>query len=143
MTLAEVTSTAVHTCGQPALTRPSLMPRSYSHRWLVMIEPGFLHTQNTHFHTLSRKIFGGLLAQRAARVPIAYLTGHKEFFGLDFVVNKKSSLPRPETELLVQTALDYIATYPSTRSLLDIGTGSGAIACAIARHAPGLSHPRG
>ncbi|MEK7619444.1 MAG: peptide chain release factor N(5)-glutamine methyltransferase [Patescibacteria group bacterium] len=140
MTLAEVTSTAVHTLrtagvDSPELDAEILLAQVVGHdrTWILA------HREYTLSHT-EQKNFGGLLAQRAARVPIAYLTGHKEFFGLDFVVNKKVLTPRPETELLVQTALDYIATYPSTRSLLDIGTGSGAIACAIARHAPGLSH---
>jgi release factor glutamine methyltransferase len=61
--------------------------------------------------------------------PIAYLLGEKEFFGLDFNVNPAVLVPRPETELLVELALERITTGDK---LLDAGTGSGAIAIAIA-----------
>ncbi len=71
-----------------------------------------------------------LLKKRKAGVPIAYLVGHKEFFGLDFLVNKHTLIPRPETELLVELALEEVK---SQVSLVDIGTGSGCIPIAIAK----------
>jgi release factor glutamine methyltransferase len=79
--------------------------------------------------------FNRLLARRARHEPIAYLTGHKEFFGLQFAVNKHTLIPRPETELLVEEALN---TLHATRYTLviDIGTGSGTIAVTIAKNAP-------
>lgn len=69
-----------------------------------------------------------LVNKRKKRVPIAYLTGHKAFYGLDFFVSKHTLVPRPETELLVEEALKKI-TRPIT--LVDIGTGSGCIPIAI------------
>ena len=102
--------------------------------------------------------FNSLIARRGRHEPIAYLTGHKEFFGLQFAVNKHTLIPRPETELIVETALMLI-THPTLPYLkggetfipplrvrggkeglrpvvVDIGTGSGAIAIAIAKNAP-------
>ncbi|KND60199.1 Protein-N(5)-glutamine methyltransferase PrmC [Candidatus Burkholderia verschuerenii] len=75
--------------------------------------------------------FAALAARRAAGVPIAQLTGRREFFGLDFDVTPDVLIPRPETELLVEIALDLIADTPNAR-VLDLGTGTGAIAVSIA-----------
>ncbi|KMY85459.1 Protein-N(5)-glutamine methyltransferase PrmC [Candidatus Paraburkholderia calva] len=74
-------------------------------------------------------------ARRTAGEPIAQLTGRREFFGLDFKVTPDVLIPRPETELLVETALGLIADTPSGR-VLDLGTGTGAIAISIAHARP-------
>ena len=74
-----------------------------------------------------------LFARRLGGEPIAYLTGQREFYGLDFEVNASVLIPRPETELLVELAL---ARLPHEGSVLDLGTGSGAIAIAIAHARP-------
>jgi release factor glutamine methyltransferase len=67
--------------------------------------------------------------------PIAYIVRRREFFGIDFEVNEYVLIPRPETELLVQTALDLLPNDRPVR-VLDLGTGSGCIAIAIATSAP-------
>ena len=75
-----------------------------------------------------------LFKKRMCGVPLAYLTGHKEFFGLDFVVNKHVLVPRPETEILVTTALEHLSTEPLKNTMLiDVGTGSGCIPISIAK----------
>jgi release factor glutamine methyltransferase len=74
-------------------------------------------------------------AERAAGRPLAYITGRKEFYGLMFTVSDAVLVPRPETELLVERALDAIAGRPDAR-VLDLGTGSGCVAVAIAVQAP-------
>ena len=70
--------------------------------------------------------------------PLPYLLGHWEFFGLDFVVNADTLIPRPETEMLVETALAWLQAHPSRRHAADIGTGSGCIAVALAAHVTNL-----
>lgn len=70
--------------------------------------------------------FRQAVKQRAMRLPVAYITGHKEFMGLDFIVNPQVLIPRPDTEILVQAALDRLGSV-ARPEILDIGTGSGAI----------------
>lgn len=81
------------------------------------------------------KKFDAMVARREQREPIAYIVGHKEFYSLDFEVNPSVLIPRPETELVVSAALECIGGRDNAR-VLDIGTGSGAIAIAIAVNAP-------
>lgn len=71
--------------------------------------------------------------------PLPYLLGHWEFYALDFTITPAVLIPRPETELLVDTALAWLKTYPGPRRGVDVGTGSGCIAVSLARHAPELS----
>ena len=79
--------------------------------------------------------FEALIARRAAREPVAYLTGHREFWGLDFVISPAVLIPRPETELIVERALALLsAERPAT--MVDVGTGSGCIAVALAHERP-------
>ena len=80
----------------------------------------------------------GLARRRAKREPFAYIAGHREFFGLDFIVTPDVLIPRPETEALVEVALEALHRDP-TAVVLDIGTGSGAIAVSVAANAPGVS----
>ena len=77
-----------------------------------------------------------LVARRQHGEPIAYIVGKREFFGLDFLVNEAVLIPRPDTELLVELALERL---PPRGRALDMGTGSGAIAVAIAHSLPGAT----
>ena len=77
-----------------------------------------------------------LLTRRAAGEPVAYLTGHKEFMGLEFAVSPAVLIPRPETECLVELALAHLPQHGSGRVVADIGTGCGAIAISIAASRP-------
>ena len=80
-------------------------------------------------------LFQSLIEQRQLGHPIAHLTGKKEFWSLELTVNRDTLIPRPETELLVETALQIIP-HDAAFSILDLGTGSGAIAIAIASERP-------
>ena len=85
--------------------------------------------------------FLSAIARREQREPLAYITGHKEFFSLDFLVNKHVLIPRPETELLIETALLKTneilnKTEHNKLTIVDVGTGSGCIAVSLAKNLP-------
>jgi release factor glutamine methyltransferase len=87
--------------------------------------------------------FYTLIERRERGEPVAYLTGHKEFYGLDFLVDKRVLIPRPETELMVESALDVARGMLNSGRVpvvADIGTGSGAIPIAIAIEEPRLPY---
>jgi release factor glutamine methyltransferase len=69
-----------------------------------------------------------------AGTPLPYVIGHWEFFGLEFDITKDVLIPRPETELLVEKAIEWLQAHPDRRNIIDIGTGSGAIAVTLAMH---------
>ena len=75
-----------------------------------------------------------LVEQRSKLEPVAYLTNHKEFYGLDFYVNKNVLVPRPETEMLVDEVIKVSRN--KKINIADIGTGSGCIAITLAKHLP-------
>jgi release factor glutamine methyltransferase len=77
-----------------------------------------------------------LIARRALREPVAYITGHREFWGLDFEVTPDVLIPRPETELIVEEALRFAHEAGPPREIIDVGTGSGCIAIALAHDLP-------
>jgi release factor glutamine methyltransferase len=79
-----------------------------------------------------RTAFREMIKKRAEGMPVAYLVGHREFYSLEFAVTPAVLIPRPETETLVMEALRRLKSLESPR-VLDLGTGSGAIAVAIAK----------
>ncbi|MSP22787.1 MAG: peptide chain release factor N(5)-glutamine methyltransferase [Dehalococcoidia bacterium] len=88
------------------------------------------------FEVLAR--FEALLDRRLAHEPLAYILGRREFYGLTFEVGPGCLVPRPETETLVEAALAAIREHPHAHRLVrvaDVGTGSGAVALAVAKHA--------
>ncbi|HEV7814716.1 MAG TPA: peptide chain release factor N(5)-glutamine methyltransferase [Janthinobacterium sp.] len=103
-------------CHALGLTRVALITRS--ERLLDAAEAGRL---------------AALAARRLAGEPIAYIVGQREFYGLSFEVSEAVLIPRPDTELLVELALQRL---PPSGRLLDMGTGSGAIAVALAHARP-------
>lgn len=76
-----------------------------------------------------------LVARRAAREPLAYIVGYREFYGLEFAVDSRVLIPRPETELLVEHAL-RLSRRLAAPLVADVGSGSGAIAVTLAVHLP-------
>ena len=82
--------------------------------------------------------YENLLKRRLNREPLAYITGQQEFWSLDFTISSDVLVPRPETELLVEIALKELANLADTKvpRILELGTGSGAIAVALATESP-------
>jgi release factor glutamine methyltransferase len=72
-------------------------------------------------------------------VPLPYISNRQAFYGLDFYVTPDVLIPRPETELLVETAIDWLRDHPASRTMIDIGTGSGNIPIALVDNFPELS----
>ncbi len=78
-----------------------------------------------------------LIKQRVQHVPVAYLIGSREFMGLSFRVNPAVLIPRPETEFLVQAAIERLRNRQGECSFADIGTGSGAVCLSVLHYVPG------
>lgn len=75
--------------------------------------------------------FRKLIERRAEKIPVAYLIGTKEFFGLNFVVTPEVLIPRPDTEILTQCAIEFLQTWDGEKIFADLGTGSGAICISV------------
>ncbi len=123
----------LHALGQPA----------HGRAWLLAHDTDLVPTA-------MQAAFKASVQRRAAGEPVAYITGHKEFFGLKLGVDARVLVPRPDTEMLVEWALDVLpagphaaataneATNDQRSAVLDLGTGSGAIALALKATRPAL-----
>lgn len=98
-----------------------------NHAWLIT------HQQDTLSDAAYQR-FHALLQRRVIGEPIAYILGEREFYGLKLQVTADTLIPRPDTETLVEAALERIAD--KAFQVLDLGTGTGAVALAIAHHRP-------
>ena len=96
--------------------------------WLIAHE-------NDHLSNEAQASFEQLTNRRAGGEPIAYILGNREFYGLNLTVTPATLIPRPDTEILVDAALNKIPA-DTTLQILDLGTGTGAIALAIAQQRP-------
>ncbi len=99
-------------------------PRSYLFAW-----------PDRTLSAAQREAFETLLSRRLAGEPVAYITGHREFWSLDLLVTPAVLIPRPDTERLVELALAALPARVGAR-VADLGTGSGAIAAALAHERP-------
>ena len=80
--------------------------------------------------------FATLIERRATHEPVAFITGHREFWGLDFDVSPDVLIPRPETELIVEAVCERRGHRAGVRTIVDVGTGSGCLAISLAREFP-------
>lgn len=113
--------------GQVLLAHFLQKPRSW-----ILAHPESLITQ-TQYESICRAVDRLLHGE-----PLPYVIGHWEFYGLDFHLTPDVLIPRPETELLVERAIDWFRNHPTRRKAIDVGTGSGCIGISLAKHIPGL-----
>ncbi len=104
---------------------------------LGMTRVGLISGSGTPVSSDDSERFHCLIRQRSEHKPVAQLVGHREFWSLTLTVTDDTLVPRPETELLVERALEYLTTDTTARAL-DLGTGTGAIALALATERPQL-----
>jgi release factor glutamine methyltransferase len=98
----------------------------------------YLACRDQPFPAETAALFEAALTERERRVPVAYITGHREFWGLEFEVSPAVLIPRPETELIVEAALAFLSDTAGRWYIADVGTGSGCLAVSLAherRHA--------
>ena len=92
----------------------------------------FLTKARDPLPTAFNRLFEVLVQRRTAREPVAYIVGHREFWGLEFEVTPDVLIPRPETELIIEEALAEMPARDAVRHIIDAGTGSGCIAIVLA-----------
>ena len=102
--------------------------------WTLDKDRTFLYSRpETQLTVIQHQQFTAALERRKQREPVAYITGTQEFWSLPLLVDRSTLIPRADTEVLVETALNLV---DSTATVLDLGTGSGAIALALATEKP-------
>ena len=108
--------------------------------YVLKLSPEEILTQPEYYLNAQQlETLNTIVQRRIKREPAAYIVGHKEFYGIDFMIDRRVLIPRPETELLVEEALKYLeercsssANSSKRKVVADIGTGCGAIAISLA-----------
>jgi release factor glutamine methyltransferase len=131
---------------QLAKTRSTLATAGIPYPWLdaEILVAHVLHSSRERLHShpeqpltaAQRQRLSRLTTRRAARVPVPYLIGEREFYGHMLTVTPAVLIPRPESEVLVELAIDWLKAHPDARRVIDLGTGSGAVAIAVAMGVP-------
>jgi release factor glutamine methyltransferase len=116
----------------PIDTSTALLEADLLYAWALGVSRERLYTQLDKPTAEQIKKYQAVIERRLKREPYAYITGHREFYGLDFLVDRRVLIPRPETELLVERVIKLAAARPTT--IIDVGTGSGAIIIAAAKN---------
>jgi len=120
---------AAHGVESPRETAETLLIR------LLHTDRAGLYTRTEGLDSRTARLFGRALCQRCHGTPLQYLTGEQQFMDLSLEVTPGVFVPRPETECLVEVALELIATVEAPL-VVDVGTGTGAVALAVKRHRP-------
>jgi len=103
-------------------------------RHVLKIDRARFYTElNTDLTEEQKQYYLKLVERRCTGEPTAYITGHREFYGLDFIVDRNVLIPRPETELLVEKALEFAGKH-QVSTIADVGTGCGAIVISLVKN---------
>src|ERR1700737_3462353 len=131
---------------QLAKTRAALANADIPYAWLdaEILVAHVLQSSRERLHSHPEQLLTGsqrqrlrrLTTRRAARVPVPYLVGEREFYGHMLRVTPAVLIPRPSSELLVELAVEWLKTHPQARRVIDLGTGSGAVAISVAKAVP-------
>ncbi len=137
MTVREILNEATHNFESEEIPSARLDAEVLLSFFLGKDRLEFLKNPEMPISKLQMVSFKKIVARRLQGEPVAYITGRKEFWSLPLEVNKDVLIPRPDTEILVEEALDICrkSAYPKMK-IIDIGTGSGAIAIALAKEMP-------
>jgi release factor glutamine methyltransferase len=127
---------------QLATTRAALAKAGIPYPWLdaEILVAHVLHSARERLHSHPEQPLTGsqrarlrrLTSRRVARVPVPYLVGEREFYGHMLKVTAAVLIPRPSSELLVELAVDWLKTNQQAKRVIDLGTGSGAVAISVA-----------
>ncbi|HEY5728463.1 MAG TPA: peptide chain release factor N(5)-glutamine methyltransferase [Anaerolineales bacterium] len=132
--LSDITTRLASISDSPALDASVLIAHIINKpRTWVLAHPELTLT------TEKKKQLDGLLARLECNEPLPYVLGHWEFYGLDFEITPDVLIPRPETELLVEKAIAWLKEHPDKKSVVDVGTGSGAVAVSLAVNVPDVN----
>lgn len=135
MTIGEALSSGSAELSNAGIAEPSRESASLlqfaiaRNRAFLIAHPEYKLTAN------ESELYRSAITRRAARIPFQHIVGRQEFYGLDFIVTPDVLIPRPETELIVERAIELLADLPSPQ-FLEIGVGSGCISVAILKHLP-------
>lgn len=137
MRLKPALSTAIETLASARVPSPRLNAEILL-MFVLGCDRAYLHAHSDReLSAEETSRYDDVLAQRSRGMPSQYITGHQEFWGMDFVVTPAVLVPRPETEHVIETVLPLArAKSPAKPKIVDVGTGSGCIAVALAKELP-------
>jgi release factor glutamine methyltransferase len=135
MTVLEILNWSTHTLEDHRIENPRLNAELLLSRVLNLSKEGLYARLNGQFQKGEKEELERLMERRISGEPLQYILGHQEFWSIDFKVDPRVLIPRPETELLVEQSLSILSetSLGKTPSVLEIGTGSGAIAISLAK----------
>ena len=139
MTLRDALASAISRLGAASVPSPRVNAELLL-MFTLECDRAYLHAHpERKLSADEQRRYGQALTEREHGMPAQYITGHQEFWGMDLIVTPAVLIPRPETEHVIETVLSCVGRAPSPAALLrlvDVGTGSGCIALALAKELP-------